>query len=252
MSDEATRRRVLDAHGDAWQAEGRQRAARGGGVGEVRGARLMASGIAAAKWNNADITAADADQAAIGAWYGERDVPWGMRVPLGIDLDLGVPLFVKRCLYLRRGDSLHVEPSPHFDTRRAAAGELERFAAAEAAAFGDDIATARRWLAPVFEAPGFAHWLAFDAAGAIAAVATVVQTDERAGPAAMLTGVAALEAGATEPLLALARAAIEGALAGGADLVHTHTAFAHEAALWTGVGFGEVPGVLIRVVRADD
>lgn len=244
MSDEAIRRRVLDAHGDAWQAEGRQRTAHGGGTAEVRGARLMASGIAAAKWNNADVTAADADVEAIAAWYGERDVPWGVRVPLGIELDLGAPLFVKRCLYLHARDRREA-PRPALELRRAAATELERFAAAEAAAFGDDLATAHRWLEPVFGKEGFTHWLALDDAGEAKAVATVVRTDERAGPAAMLTGVAG------EAALFLAGAATEGAFDDGAELVHLHTAFEHEAAMWAGVGFREVPGFLVRVVRPD-
>jgi hypothetical protein len=62
------------------------------------GARLMASGIAQAKWNNADVTDAAVDVTAMRRWYESRGMPWGMRVPLEIALDFGEPLFVKRCV----------------------------------------------------------------------------------------------------------------------------------------------------------
>jgi hypothetical protein len=88
---------LRSAHGDAWQAEGRLRAPFGGGAAEIRGARMMASGLPVPKWNNADIVSADVDVDALQAWYAERDVPWGIRVPLELSFNLGEPLFEKRC-----------------------------------------------------------------------------------------------------------------------------------------------------------
>lgn len=58
---------VRTALADAWEVEGRAREPYGGGWARMRGARLMASGIPQAKWNNADITAADADLEAVSA-----------------------------------------------------------------------------------------------------------------------------------------------------------------------------------------
>jgi hypothetical protein len=102
-ADEVTRL-VRTAHADAWEVEGRLRAPFGGGAARVRGARLMASGIAQPKWNNADVTGTDVDWDEVHAWYAERGVPWGIRVPLELELELevevGSPLFVKRCAAL--------------------------------------------------------------------------------------------------------------------------------------------------------
>ena len=69
--------------------------------------------------------------------------------------------------------------------------EHDRFVALEVAAFGDDPATAQDWLAPQFGVAGFDHWVA-ELAGATVGSATSVRSDELAGPALMVTGVAAL------------------------------------------------------------
>ena len=248
--DPALRRRVLDAHGDAWQAEGRRRAAHGGGAAEIRGARLMASGIATAKWNNADITDAGVDLDAMRAWYAVRDVPWGMRVPLGLEVDLGTPLFEKRSLYLAVSSPWNPPPSS-LSLRRCGGDDFETFAAAEVAAFGGDLETSHRWLAPVFGSDGFEHWIAADPGGAIAAIASTVRTDERAGPAMMVTGVASVGASHPRDIEGFAAAIIAASFDEGVGLVHAHAIGEAEAALWLGLGFAEVPGFLIRVVRPD-
>jgi len=187
---------VRTAHADAWQAEGRLREPYGGGACAVRGARAMASGIRTPKWNNADVTHEQVDLEALSAWYAARGMPWGLRVPLEISLAVGEPLFVKRCMGLLAssgaGSGLRMfDPAGGVQVRRIRADEHDRFVALEVAAFGDDPATARDWLAPQFGVAGFDHWVA-ELAGATVGIATSVRSDELAGPALMVTGVAAL------------------------------------------------------------
>ncbi|HJU03428.1 MAG TPA: hypothetical protein VJ966_19720 [Actinomycetes bacterium] len=216
------------AHGDAWQGQGRLRAPYGGGVCAVRGARAMASGIRAPKWNNADVTHEQVDLAALSAWYGSLGVPWGLRVPLEIPLTAGAPLFVKRCMGLlasRAEPGLRrLDRAGGVRVRRVGAEERDRFVALEVAAFGEDPATARAWLAPQFGVAGFDHWVA-EHAGTTVGIATSVRSDELAGPAVMLTGVAALP-GADARLVKARLAAhlsAQAAPAGpGATLVHLY------------------------------
>jgi hypothetical protein len=247
---------VRTAHADAWQAEGRLREPHGGGVCAVRGARAMASGIRTPKWNNADVTHEQVDVAALGAWYAALGMPWGLRVPVEIPLAVGEPLFVKRCM--GRWASGGGDPGPRLvglpgevRVRRIRADERDRFVALEVAAFGDDPATARAWLAPQFGVAGFDHWVA-EIAGATVGIATSVRSDELAGPAVMVTGVAAL-AGADARLVKARLSARIGAEAvpagGGATLVHVYLDDDEEAAAFAAVGFIEVPGLQVRLVQ---
>lgn len=238
------RQRVLDAHGDAWQVEGRARTGAGGGAAEIRGARLMASGIAQAKWNNADITAADVDLDAVRLWYERRDTPWGVRVPLGITLDLGTPLFVKRCLYVEPHSLLRPTAMSGVSIRRATPADFDTFVAAEVAAFGDEAGQTRRWLEPVFGREGFEHWLALREQETVA-IASAVRSDDRAGPAIMLTGVASIsDPPGQRSEQALAAQILEAAFADGIELGHVYPATIEP---WTALGFGEVPGFQIRL-----
>jgi hypothetical protein len=154
----------------------------------------MASGIRTPKWNNADVTHEQVDLEALSVWYGSRGMPWGLRVPLGIPLAVGEPLFVKRCVGLVLSSGAEPRPGAFgraggVRVRRVRADERDRFVALEVTAFGDDPATARAWLAPQFGVAGFDHWVA-EIAGATVGIATSVRSDELAGPAVMLTGIA--------------------------------------------------------------
>jgi hypothetical protein len=247
---------VRTAHADAWQAEGRLREPYGGGVCAVRGARAMASGIRTPKWNNADVTHQQVDVEALRTWYAARGMPWGLRVPLGIPLAVGEPLFVKRCMGLVASSGtdsgLRLLDSPGgVQVRRIRADERDRFVALEVAAFGDDPATARAGLAPQFGVAGFDHWVA-ELAGATVGIATSVRSDELAGPAVMVTGMAAVP-GADAQLVKTqlsAQISAQAVQAGpGATLVHVYPDDDEEAAAFAAVGFLEVPGFLVRLVQ---
>jgi hypothetical protein len=243
--------RVRAAHADAWEAEGRARVASGGGAARVRGARLMASGLPFPKWNNADVTGADLDVAAVRRWYAQRAVPWGLRVPVELAVDLGRPLFVKRCFGLRRPEFRPAMPPPGLLPRRAGGTDSGGwFAAAEAAAFGDPVEVAAAWVGPVFGCRGFEHWVA-QRDGEVAAVATAVWSEGDAGPAVMLTGLGGLE-GAAAVLPALAGAVLAHAFEAQPQvLAHCHAEPGEDVSWLATLGFSEVPGLLVRVVREE-
>jgi len=245
--------RVRAAHGDAWQVEGQARVPYGGGVYAVRGARLMASGIPTPKWNNADVSSADVDLDAMSAWYAARDLPWGVRVPVEIDLAIGEPLFTKRCFGLAKLDAHPAIAAADLLVRRAGPEDLEAYIATDAAVFDDDPALTRRWVVPVFGRAEFEHWLAFGD-GMPVGVACTVHSSAWAGPAAMLTGVGVLpwrRDGRAERSVerALIAAALESAFAAGATLAHAYAGDEGEARLLRASGFTEVSGLTVRVVR---
>jgi len=222
--------RVRAAHADAWEAEGRARAAYGGGAARVRGARLMASGLPAAKWNNADVTGADLDVGAVRRWYAERAVPWGLRVPVELSVELGRPLFVKRCFGLRRTGFRPASRPPELLLRQAGGSEGGRFAS-------------------VFGRRGFEHWVA-RRDGEVAAVATAVWSHGAAGPAVMLTGLAAVAGTTPAALPALATVVLERAFAAAPQaLAHSHAEPGEDVTWLVRLGFSEVPGLLVRVVE---
>lgn len=244
-----TTRRVHAAHADAWEVEGRARIHDGGGSARVGGARLMASGLPDARWNNADIEAEDADLDAVITWYQSRRVPWGIRVPQGVTVELGTPLFIKRCFALLSGQLSdgEVEASARMSPVRA--DGLARFAAAEAAVFGTSEGLAAQWIRPVLGAPGFAHWVA-EQDGRPLAVATTVTSAGDAGPAVMLTGLGALPDAHPSLCPSLARAAIRAALeVEPAAMVHTHADPDDDLELYIELGFTEVEGLQVRLVN---
>lgn len=247
-ADELTHR-VRTAHGDAWQVEGRLREPYGGGATEVRGARLMASGIPTPKWNNADITSDDVDVDAMQAWYDARDIPWGVRVPLDLVFDLGEPLFEKRCAGLVPSAFTPPRDLPGLTMRPARSADLETYVHLDSAVFdGDDATLSRQWVEPALGAHGFGHWIAF-AGNEPVAVAATVRSDGRAGPAAYVTGVGAVAAWRGPDVEAMvAGAAAAAAFDAGASLLHVNPD--DEEMPWLrSLGFIEVPGFLVRLVR---
>ena len=108
-ASDALGRRVQEAHGDAWQEQGRLRAAWGGDSATLAGVRVMRSGLPHAQWNNGDVhdpMAVDLEE--LRAWYAEPAVPWGVRVPADAPWSAGRHLFRKRAMGLvrRRGRPL--------------------------------------------------------------------------------------------------------------------------------------------------
>src|SRR4051812_48006739 len=124
------------AQGDVWAAEGRLRERVGGGVAELRGARLMASGLPYPQWNSGDVHEVDFDLEAIAGWYEGRGVPWGLRIPAGLGPRPGRYLFTKRCMTLEPGDFTQVAG---VELRRATVDDLDEAAYVDSTAFGDPL-----------------------------------------------------------------------------------------------------------------
>src|SRR3954468_13653273 len=136
------------AHADAWEVEGKLRERDGGGAREVRGLRLMASGLKHAQWNSGDVTAPDADVDAARAFYAQRGADWGVRVPAGMPWRHGRLLLTLDIMALEPGDFAPVEAPGHIAVRLAEPGDLETVVSIDAAAFEADPAAERPWLAP--------------------------------------------------------------------------------------------------------
>lgn len=230
------RERVRTAHGDAWQVHGALRA----GAEERRGIRLMASGLDHPQWNNADVTAADADIAGAAEWYAQRGVPWGMRVPRELPWTHGRFLFEKRLMGLEPGAFVPAAPA---DVR--VADDLDTVVAIDAAAFESE--PAHGWLAPQFAAPRFETALAY-LDGEPVGTGYSVRSDGRAGPCLYIAGVAVLPGARGRGIgTALTAWLIERGFARGATLAHLHPDDDGAARLYARLGFVEVPGFNVFV-----
>jgi hypothetical protein len=101
----------------------------------------------------------------------------------------------------------------------------------------------RAWLVPQFGVTGFDHWVA-EIAGATVGIATSVRSDELAGPAVIVTGVAPLPGADVRLVKAQVSAQISAAAVhagSGATLVDVYPDDEEEAAVFSAVGFIEVP-----------
>ncbi|WP_432509979.1 hypothetical protein [Kineococcus sp. SYSU DK001] len=228
--------RALAAHGDAWQVHGRLRA----GAAELPGARVMASGLAHAQWNNADVhDAADVDVGALRSWYGARGVPWGVRVPAGSAWPWGTHLFRKRLVLLHRADARPARAPAGLDLRPAGPADLDAVVAVDHAAFGGDRAATAAWCAPLLAAPEADVVLAHRD-GVAVGTGYVLRSDGWAGPAAYLAGLAG-------PVPALADWLLRRAFETGAEVAHTHPGDDGEAAGFARLGFREVAALDVLV-----
>ena len=180
--------RVHVATADAWERIGRVHEGTGGGTGEVRDLRLMASGLPLPSWNNADLTGPTPDLDGARAFYANRAVPWGVRVPGGAPLARGRLVLTLRMMGLEREDLV---PAPRVDglelrpARREDAGLV---VALDAAGFDEDPRVTRPWTEPHVTAAGFDFVLAA-LGGETIGTAFTLRSDGRAGPALLLGGV---------------------------------------------------------------
>jgi len=241
-------RRVWDAQGDAWQAQGRLREGCGGGAAEMPGIRLMASGLPHAQWNNGDVTQPDeVPWDDVRAWYAARadgqGVPWGVQVHAGTALRYGRPLFRKRCMAL---DATRFRPaSSAFGAAiRVAntedAGTVSRI---DAEAFETPIAQARLWIEPQLHAARFTVALAVQDDTPVG-IATAVRTDGRAGPCVGIFGVAVKEPARGRGIgSAITSWLVERAFAAGATLAHLNPDSEAAARLYWRLGFKETAGL---------
>jgi len=239
--------RVRTAHGDAWEAEGRLRAARGGGACELRGIRLSASGIAHPQWNNGDVTAADADIEGARAFFAARAVPWGVRVPAGIPWAHGRLLFSKRLMGLLAAEHRPAPAVSGLRLRAAAPADLSTVVRIDAEAFGEDPELERRWLEPHLSAPGCTVALA-ELDGVPVGTGYSLRSDGRAGPCLYIAGVSVASAARRRGVAArITSWLLDRGFAAGVELAHLHPDSDAAARLYWQLGFVETPGFNVYV-----
>ena len=227
--------------------EGRLRERDGGGVLEVRGLRLMASGLKPAQWNSGDATAPGADIEAARAFYAERGAEWGVRVPDGMTWAHGRRLLTLDLMALAPHDFAPVTVPPDIAVRAATPDDLETVVAIDAAAFENDPADQRPWIEPHLDAPAVTTALA-TLDGGPAGTGFAIRTDGRAGPALYIGGVAVHPDARRRGVgAAVSSWLIERGLATGARLVHLHADNEDAARVYARLGFARTPGLDVYV-----
>jgi GNAT superfamily N-acetyltransferase len=238
---------IRRAEADGWELQGRLRVTRGGGAARVPGARLMASGLAHAPWNGADVEdPAAADPAEIAAWYAARRLPYGLRLPAGADWE-GPAVRRLRLMGRPLADGGPDRPAPVGVTLRVAGpGDRAAVGALDRAAFGPGPwpGSGADWLGPLLEgAPGARVALA-ERDGEAVGTGYALCTRGDAGPAVGVGGVAVTptrrRAGVGTALTAwlLRWGADQGAL-----LAHLQADDERAARLYRALGFFEVAGL---------
>jgi GNAT superfamily N-acetyltransferase len=239
--------RVHAAHADAWAAEGRLRERDGGGVLEVRGLRLMSSGLPPAQWNSGDVTAPGADLAPARAFYGARGVGWGLRVPAGMPWRHGRRLITLRLMALDPAGFTPAGEIPGVAVRAATADDVDAVVAIDAEAFDEDPADEWPWIAPHLGAAEITTALA-TLDGAPAGTGYAIRTDGRGGPAVYLAGVAVrADARRRGVAAALSSWLLARGLADGARLGHLHADSDDAARVYTRLGFADTRGLDVYI-----
>ena len=240
--------RVHVATADAWEQMGHRHESTGGGAGEVRGLRLMASGLPLPSWNNADLTGADPDLDGACAFYAARSVPWGVRVPAGAALTRGRLDLTQRD-GLGGKDLRPARARERLQLRPAQAADADLVVALDAAGFDDDPLVTRRVDRAARHSAGFDFVLAA-LGGDTIGTAFTLRSDGRAGSALLLGGVTVMPAargrgvaGAMSSWCSVAR------LERGAEFAHLQCDTATAGRVYGRLGFAEA-GELGRLHRA--
>jgi GNAT superfamily N-acetyltransferase len=237
--------RVRTAHADAWAAEGVLREPMGGGALTLTGIRCMASGLPQPDRNGADVTAAYPDLEGARAFYAERGLALGVRVPKGMRWSAGRHVVDLRLMGLDAGAFAPAPPVSGLTVREAGPEDLETVAAIDAEAFGGEPDDARPWIAPRLGAPGFTVALA-ELGGEPAATAHAIVTDSAAGPAVLLGGVAVAAAVRRRGIgAAISSWLLAGGFAAGARLAHLHADTDGAARVYGRLGFGEAGALAV-------
>jgi GNAT superfamily N-acetyltransferase len=235
--------RVWAAQGDAWVARGRLFAALGGAVAELPGVRVVASGLNQLGKNGGDVHDPEAvplDD--VRTWFAERRVEWGLRLPAETPWPHGRRLFRQRCMVLDPVGFRPVSLPPGVDLRTAGPIDLALVAALDAVAFGGVTSDSAAWMAPTLGARGI-HVAVASLDGVPVGTATSVVTDDWAGPAVGLFGVAVVPEARRRGIGgAVSSWLLERAFADGARLAHLNPDTDGAARLYARLGFAESCG----------
>jgi GNAT superfamily N-acetyltransferase len=193
------------------------------------------------------VTAADADLDAARAFYAARGAAWGVRVPPGIPWPHGRKLLALRFMGLDSAAFTPAPAAPGVAVRLAGPADLETILPVDATAFDEDPALERAWLQPHLGAAGVEVALA-TLDGRAVGTGYTVRTDDRAGPALYLAGVAVLPGARGRGVgAALSSWLIERGLAAGARLAHLHADNDGAARVYARLGFADADGLDVYV-----
>jgi len=239
---------VRTAHADAWEAHGRFRSSAGGGATRMPGIRLMATGLSHPQWNNGDVLdSAMVDVAGVARWYGEKGVPWGVRVPLGRPWPHGRHLFSKRLMGLVPEAFAPNGPAAGVMLRVAGPEDADAVVAVDAVAFDESVEVERPWVEPMLSQPSMTVCLA-EMDGQPVGCGNCLVTDGDAGPAAYVAGIGVLPQARRSGIgAALSSWLVQRGLDAGARLAHLHPDTDDAARIYARLGFVEVPGFDIYV-----
>jgi GNAT superfamily N-acetyltransferase len=234
---------VWAAQGDAWLARGRLFEPFGGAVAELPGVRVAASGLDQVGRNGGDVHDPDAVRIAeVSAWFAERGVGWGLRLPADTSWSHGQRLFRQRCMALYPTAFQPAAAPAGVELRIAGSADLDLVAALDATAFRGEAGASASWMGPTLGADGFCVVVA-SLDGEPVATATSVVTDDWAGPAVGLFGVAVVPQARRRGIgAAVSSWLCEHAFADGARLAHLNPDTEEAARLYTRLGFAESPG----------
>jgi ribosomal protein S18 acetylase RimI-like enzyme len=242
---------VRAAQADAWQALGGLFDGCGGGTASLRGMRVMASGLPHPQWNGADVGAVDADIEAARAFFAERGVPWGARVPAAMAWRHGRLLCRQRLMGLvAAGDFDPAPVPPGFAVQTAGTADLESVLAVDAEAFESDAAAGRPWLAALLAAPAEVVTVAAGttAGGRTVGTGYAVLSDGVAGPSVCIAGIAVARDCRRRGLgAALSSWLVRRGFDAGARLAHLQPDDDRAARLYARLGFIETDGLDIYV-----
>jgi ribosomal protein S18 acetylase RimI-like enzyme len=240
---------VRIAHADAWEELGRSCARAGGGHTRLPGIRLMASGLQHPQWNNGDVLdAAAVDIAAVGSWFDERGVPWGVRVPRGMVWGHGRRLFDKRLMGLTARQHRRPPAVDGLVVRRATPDDLDAVLSVDAEAFEENPAVERPWLEIQLGARSTTVVALGELAGEPVATGYAVSTNGDAGRCLYVAGIAVRAAARRRGVgAALSSWLLSNASDPAWDLAHLHPDDDGAARLYARLGFIEVPGFVVYV-----
>ncbi len=237
---------VRQAHGDAWQAVGTASFGKGGGVRELPGVRLMATGLPHPQWNNGDIhdpAVVDLDQ--VREWYARLEMPWGVRIPAGADWPHGHQLFRKRLMGAVPSSFRPSDPVTGLELRPAGPADLESILAVDVVAFREPPEVERPWLQRLLDHPGTTLAVA-TLDEAVVATGSVLRSEGWAGSAGYVAGIA-VEPDVRHRGIGAAVTTWLMVQAGDVALWHLHPDTDAAARIYQRLGFAEVEGLDIYV-----
>jgi GNAT superfamily N-acetyltransferase len=229
--------RVRTAHADAWAVEAGLR--EGGAAVALRGIRVMAAGLAHPQWNSADVTAPDPDLEGARAFYAERGLTWGVRVPEGMPWSAGRPIIRLRLMGLSEDDFRPAPPVAGLTLRAAGPDDLETVLDIDCSAFESDREEMRPWTAPHLGAPPVTVALAV-LDGSPVGTGYTLRSEGAAGPSLLLAGVAVLERARNRGVAgAMSSRLLAQGFAGGARLAHRQADTETAARVYARLGFAD-------------